>query len=77
MKLTKLADTYRLELRAYPTTMFGQNDDEGIILVPYFKIANSFDKAISPQLRDNIKVSQIDCISSTKHFRHLGQVSDE
>ena len=57
--------------------MFGENDSEGVILVLYFKISNSFDKEISPQLRDNIKVSPIDCISSTKHFRHLGQVSDE
>uniref|UniRef100_M8CGQ7 RBR-type E3 ubiquitin transferase n=1 Tax=Aegilops tauschii TaxID=37682 RepID=M8CGQ7_AEGTA len=42
-------------LLAYPTTMFGQNDDEGVILVLYFKISDSFDKEISPQLRDNIK----------------------
>ena len=47
----------------YPTTMFGGNDSDGVSPVLYLKIFNSFDKEISPQLRDNIKVSQIDCIS--------------
>jgi len=40
--------------------MFGENDSESVILV---KISDCFDTEIYPQLKDIIKVSQIDYIS--------------
>ena len=52
-----------IQLPTYPTTVFCENDGDGVSLVLYFKIFDSFDKEISPQLKDNIKVSRIDCIS--------------
>jgi hypothetical protein len=36
--------------------MFGENDAEGISLVLYFKLSDYFDKEISSQLHDSIKV---------------------
>ena len=43
--------------------MFGENDGDGVSPVLYLKIFDSFDKEISPRLKDSIKVSQINCIS--------------
>lgn len=52
-----------VQLPTYPTTMFGENDGDGVSPVLYLKIFDSFDKEISPRLKDSIKVSQINCIS--------------
>uniref|UniRef100_M8D2Z5 Uncharacterized protein n=1 Tax=Aegilops tauschii TaxID=37682 RepID=M8D2Z5_AEGTA len=45
----------RLLLPTYPTTMFGENDGDGVSPVLYLKIFDSFDKEISPRLKDSIK----------------------
>ncbi|KAF7054972.1 hypothetical protein CFC21_062554 [Triticum aestivum] len=44
-----------VQLPTYPTTMFGENDGDGVSPVLYLKIFDSFDKEISPRLKDSIK----------------------
>ena len=52
--------SWSVQLPTYSTTMFDENDSESVILV---NIYDYFDKKIYPQLKDIIKVSQIDYIS--------------
>ncbi|KAL6894029.1 hypothetical protein ACP4OV_008127 [Aristida adscensionis] len=44
-----------IQLPTYPTTMFGENDGDGISLVLYFKISDGFDKEVSSECQDSIK----------------------
>uniref|UniRef100_A0A0E0EJJ6 Uncharacterized protein n=1 Tax=Oryza meridionalis TaxID=40149 RepID=A0A0E0EJJ6_9ORYZ len=44
------------QMPTYPATVFGKNDSDGISLLLYFKLSGSFDKEISPQLKQSIKM---------------------
>uniref|UniRef100_A0A0E0QG91 Complex III subunit VII n=1 Tax=Oryza rufipogon TaxID=4529 RepID=A0A0E0QG91_ORYRU len=44
------------QMPTYPATVFGENDGDGISLLLYFKLSGSFDKEISPQLKQSIKM---------------------
>lgn len=57
-----------IQLPTYPTTIFGENDGDGISLVLYFKISDSFDKEIPTQLKDSITRLMNDEMERVKGF---------